>query len=95
MGLRNLQENLENPFSTFRHLTSFFSFQNLEKDRNQLNHENEKFRDQNAKLKEEMTTLITSFHSLKDSHQMLQVSFNELKHIGVKTFRWLGDIKGQ
>ena len=76
MELRNLQEKLENPNSTFRHLTSFFfSFQSLEKDRNQLNHENEKFRDQNAKLKEEMTTLITSFHSLKDSHQMLQVSF--------------------
>merc|ERR1712051_947762 len=69
--------------------------QNLEKDRNQLNHENEKFRDQNAKLKEEMTTLITSFHSLKDSHQMLQVSFNLTNHIGVKTFKRLGEIKGQ
>lgn len=54
------------------------SFQSLEKDRNQLNHENEKFRDQNAKLKEEMTTLITSFHSLKDSHQMLQNTVEEL-----------------
>merc|ERR1712129_309881 len=54
------------------------SFQGLEKDRNQLNHENEKFRDQNAKLKEEMTTLITSFHSLKDSHQMLQNTVEEL-----------------
>jgi len=52
--------------------------QSLEKDRNQLNHENEKFRDQNAKLKEEMTTLITSFHSLKDSHQMLQNTVEEL-----------------
>ena len=95
MGLRNLQEKLENPISTFHHLTSFFSFQNLEKDRNQLNHENEKFRDQNAKLKEEMTTLITSFHSLKDSHQMLQVSFTLTNYIVVKTFRRLGDIKGQ
>jgi len=54
------------------------SFQSLEKDQNQLNHENEKFRDQNAKLKEEMTTLITSFHSLKDSHQMLQNTVEEL-----------------
>ena len=48
--------------------------QNQDRDQNVLNQDNEVLRDQNSKLKEEMTTLITSFHSLKDSHLMLQVS---------------------
>lgn len=54
------------------------SLQNLEREQTLLIQDNEKFRDQNAKLKEEMTTLITSFHSLKDSHQMLQNTVEEL-----------------
>ena len=49
--------------------------QSLDKEQNVLNQDNEALRDQNSKLKEEMTTLITSFHSLKDSHLMLQVSY--------------------
>merc|ERR1711983_619105 len=43
-----------------------------------LSEDNEKLCDQNVKLKEEMTTLITSFHSLKDSHLMLQTTVQEL-----------------
>merc|ERR1712150_126615 len=52
--------------------------QSLDKEQNVLNQDNEALRDQNNKLKEEMTTLITSFHSLKDSHLMLQNTVQEL-----------------
>merc|ERR1712083_1140073 len=52
--------------------------QNLDREQNVLNEDNEQLRDQNSKLKEEMTTLITSFHSLKDSHLMLQNTVQEL-----------------
>jgi len=52
--------------------------QSLDKEQNVLNQDNEALRDQNSKLKEEMTTLITSFHSLKDSHLMLQNTVQEL-----------------
>ena len=41
------------------------TLQNLEKDQNVLSQSNDRLSDQNTKLKEEMTTLITSFHSLK------------------------------
>ena len=41
------------------------TLQNLEKDQSVLSQSNDRLSDQNTKLKEEMTTLITSFHSLK------------------------------
>ena len=50
----------------------------LERDCTRATSENEDLHEQNNKLKEEMTTLITSFHSLKDSHLMLQNTVQEL-----------------
>merc|ERR1711902_25162 len=50
----------------------------LERDCTRATGENEDLHEQNNKLKEEMTTLITSFHSLKDSHLMLQNTVQEL-----------------
>ena len=54
------------------------TLQNLEKDQSVLSQSNDRLSDQNTKLKEEMTTLITSFHSVKDSHLMLQNTVQEL-----------------
>lgn len=50
----------------------------LESENDKISRHNDELYDQNKKLKEEMTTLITSFHSLKDSHLMLQNTVQEL-----------------
>lgn len=49
-----------------------------DKERERFVEDNERLHDQNAKLKEEMTTLITSIHSLKESNLMLQTTVQEL-----------------
>ena len=50
----------------------------FERDCKRATNDNEILIEQNIKLKEEMTTLITSFHSMKDSHTMLQNTVEEL-----------------
>jgi chromosome segregation ATPase len=50
----------------------------LEAEQEKAIEDNERLYEQNVKLKEEMTTLITSFHSLKESHLTLQNTVQDL-----------------